>query len=71
MNPENGEISLNFDPQLNMKGYFEFAVLANDTDNLQDTAKVKIYLLRNDQRVLFVVRLTPKEVRERLDKFRE
>lgn len=71
VNSDNGEISLNFDPQLNMKGYFEFEVMANDSDNLQDLAKVKIYLLRNDQRVLFVLRLTPQEIRERLEKFRE
>ena len=71
VNADNGDISLNFDPQLNMKGYFDFYVMANDTDNLQDTARVKIYLLRNDQRVLFVLRLTPQELRERLEKFRE
>lgn len=71
LNADTGEISLNFDPQLNMKGYFDFYVMANDTDNLMDTARVKIYLLRNDQRVLFVLRLTPQEIRERLEKFRE
>jgi cadherin 23 len=35
-----GEISLNFDPQKDMKGYFEFDVLANDTDGLADSARV-------------------------------
>lgn len=72
VNADTGEISLNFDPQRNMKlSFFEFDVMANDTDGLQDQAKVKIYLLREDQRVLFVLRLTPSEIRERLEKFRE
>lgn len=35
------------------------------------TAEPQIYLLREDQRVLFVLRLTPQEIRERLEKFRE
>ncbi|RWS14756.1 cadherin-23-like protein [Dinothrombium tinctorium] len=70
INRKTGEISLNFDPQRNMKGHFEFHVLANDTDGLADSAKVKIYLLREDQRVRFVLRLTPYELREKLDKFR-
>lgn len=39
-----GEISLNFDPQNNMKGYFQFDVLANDTDGLADSAKVYVML---------------------------
>lgn len=40
INRISGEISLNFDPQKDMKGYFEFDVLANDTDGLADSAKV-------------------------------
>lgn len=90
MNRRTGEISLNFDPQKGMKGYFEFDVKANDTDGLADTAKVfvcsirsytipfflmelflQIYLLRDDQRVRFVLRVTPQELREKLDKFQE
>ncbi len=39
-----GEISLNFDPQKDMKGYFEFDVLANDTDGLADSAKVYVII---------------------------
>lgn len=39
---KSGEISLNFDPQRDMKGYFEFEVLANDTDGLADSAKVYV-----------------------------
>ncbi|CAG2101538.1 unnamed protein product [Medioppia subpectinata] len=54
-----------------MKGYFEFDVLANDTDGLADSATVFIYLLRDDQRVRFILRLTPQELREKLDKFRD
>ncbi|XP_035210796.1 cadherin-23-like isoform X2 [Stegodyphus dumicola] len=71
VNKDTGVISLNFDPQKGMKGYFDFEVIANDTDGLFDTARVFIYLLREDQRVRFVLRLTPEEIREKLEKFRE
>lgn len=70
INSQTGEISLNFDPQKHMKGYFEFEIMANDTDGFFDTSKVFIYLLRQDQRVKFVLRLTPQELRQRLNKFR-
>lgn len=70
INSQTGEISLNFDPQKHMKGYFEFEIVANDTEGLSDSAKVFIYLLRQDQRVKFVLRLTPQELRQRLNKFR-
>lgn len=66
-----GEILLNFDPQKGMKGYFDFMVLANDTDGLQDIAHVFIYLLREDQRVRFVLRQQPPELREKIYLFRE
>lgn len=42
LNKKTGEISLNFDPQKDMKGYFEFDILANDTDGFYDTAKVNV-----------------------------
>lgn len=42
LNKKSGEISLNFDPQKDMKGYFEFDVMANDTDGFFDTAKVNV-----------------------------
>ncbi|KAH7637786.1 cadherin-23-like protein [Dermatophagoides farinae] len=71
INQRTGEISLKFDPQKGMKGYFEFEIKANDTDGLYDIAKVFIYLLRGDQRVRFVLRLTPQELREKLDKFQD
>ncbi|KAJ9587165.1 hypothetical protein L9F63_019319, partial [Diploptera punctata] len=71
VNQETGAVILNFDPQKGMKGYFDFMVLANDTDGLQDMARVFIYLLREDQRVRFVLRQHPAEVRERIDTFRE
>jgi hypothetical protein len=45
--------------------------LANDTDGFQDMARVFIYLLREDQRVRFVLRHHPPEVREKIDTFRE
>ncbi|XP_076365612.1 cadherin-23-like isoform X2 [Tachypleus tridentatus] len=65
-----GQITLNFNPQKGMKGYFNFEILVNDTGGLSDTAKVFIYLLREDQRVRFVLRLTPMELRQKLDEFR-
>lgn len=69
LNKRTGEISLNFDPQREMKGYFEFDLIANDSAGLKDTARATIYLLREDQRVRFVLRLSPSELREKLDKF--
>ncbi|GLV38052.1 Cadherin 88C [Carabus blaptoides fortunei] len=68
---DTGGVQLNFDPQQGMKGYFDFVVLANDTGGLQDTARVFIYLLREDQRVRFVLRQHPPELRHRIDAFRE
>lgn len=68
---ESGFIQLNFDPQKGMKGYFDFMVLANDTDGLKDTARVYIYLLREDQKVRFVFRLQPSELRDKIHKFKD
>lgn len=68
---ETGAVTLNFYPQKGMKGYFDFMVVANDTDGFQDVAHVFIYLLREDQRVRFVLRQHPAEVREEIYKFRE
>ncbi|KAL1123291.1 hypothetical protein AAG570_002377 [Ranatra chinensis] len=68
---QSGSIFLNFDPQKGMKGYFDFTVIANDTGGLMDTAKVFIYLLREDQRVRFVLRQHPPELRENIDHFRD
>ncbi|XP_022120263.2 cadherin-23 [Pieris rapae] len=71
VNVDTGAVSLNFDPQKGMKGYFDFKILANDTDGLSDEAHVFIYLLREDQRVRFVLRAHPSEVRDRMNIFRE
>lgn len=68
---ETGGVQLNFDPQKGMKGYFDFMVLANDTGGLKDTARVFIYLLREDQRVMFVLRQHPTELRNSIETFRE
>ncbi|XP_060525001.1 cadherin-23 isoform X2 [Cylas formicarius] len=68
---DTGAVRLNFDPQQGMKGYFDFAVLANDTAGLHDTARVFIYLLREDQRVRFVLRQTALELRNNIDVFRD
>lgn len=45
--------------------------MANDTGGLKDKARVFIYLLREDQRVRFVLRQHPVELRNRIDSFRE
>ncbi|KAL1424749.1 hypothetical protein MTO96_019894 [Rhipicephalus appendiculatus] len=71
INHRTGDLSLNFYPQKGMKGYFDFEVIANDTEGFYDTASVFIYLLREDQRVRFVLRLTPEEFREKMEEFRE
>ncbi|KAH8250254.1 hypothetical protein KR026_009305 [Drosophila bipectinata] len=71
LDPETGEVQLNFDPQKGMKGYFDFMVLANDTLGMRDVAHVFIYLLREDQKVRFVFRLQPDELRSRVDTFRD
>ncbi|KAJ8962164.1 hypothetical protein NQ318_018121 [Aromia moschata] len=68
---DTGAVQLNFDPQQGMKGYFDFMVLANDTGGLQDMARVFIYLLREDQRVRFVLRQQPPELRSKIEAFRE
>ncbi|RZC35307.1 cadherin-23 [Asbolus verrucosus] len=68
---DTGAVQLNFDPQQGMKGYFDFMVLVNDTGGLQDMARVFIYLLREDQRVRFVLRQQAPELRNRIEAFRE
>lgn len=45
--------------------------MANDTGGLQDMARVFIYLLREDQRVRFVLRQNAPELRNRIEAFRE
>lgn len=69
INHTSGEILLNFYPQKPMKGYFDFDVLVNDTDGLEDKATVRIYLVREDQKLQFTMRLTPEEFRPRVDEF--
>ncbi len=69
MDPSTGEISLNFDPQRGMKGYFAFGVRASDAAGHVDKARVQIYLLREDQRVRFVMRDQPSQIRGRIDRF--
>lgn len=66
-----GAVLLNFDPQKGMKGYFDFMVLVNDTAGYQDEAHVFIYLLREDQRVKFVLRQQPSQVRDQIQVFRD
>ncbi len=47
---------MNFDPQRGMKGHFDFGVRVADRAGHVDKAEVQIYLLREDQRVRFVMR---------------
>jgi len=49
VDPSTGEISVNFDTQKGMKGYFEFPVTVTDEAGHSDVADVQIYLLRADQ----------------------
>ena len=70
MDPVTGSIQLNFDPQKNQKGYFSFDVCVRDIGGNNDSAKVYIYLLREDQRVRFVLRSHPEDIRAQLVDFR-
>ncbi|XP_064108915.1 cadherin-23-like isoform X3 [Macrobrachium nipponense] len=71
VDPVTGIVKLNFDPQKGMKGYFDFKVYVNDTSGQSDRARVFIYLLREDQRVRFILRQSPDEVREQVEYFRD
>ncbi|CAG0889558.1 unnamed protein product [Cyprideis torosa] len=68
---ETGAVILNFEPQPGMKGYFDFEVKVNDTDGYEDKSRVFIYLLREDQRVRFLLRGTPNELRYKIDRFKD
>ena len=69
VDPKSGQIGLNFDPQKGMKGYFDFDVRVTDPMGHTDESKVQIYLLREDQRVKFVMRSQPHEIRSKVDNF--
>ena len=69
MDADTGDIVLNFDPQKGMKGHFDFGVRVSDRAGHVDKAQVQIYLLREDQRVKFVMRSHPTEMRENIDGF--
>ncbi|ODN06167.1 Cadherin-23 [Orchesella cincta] len=64
-----GAISLAFDPQPDMKGHFVINVGVNDTGGLSDRCTVLVYLLRDDQKVKIVVRMSPLEVRQQAEVF--
>lgn len=49
VDPSTGDISVNFDTQKGMKGYFEFPVTVMDQAGHSADADVQIYLLRADQ----------------------
>lgn len=46
-------------------------IVANDTGGRQDMARVFIYLLREDQRVRFILRQQVAELRDKIEVFRE
>ncbi|XP_053680882.1 cadherin-23 [Anopheles nili] len=68
---ETGNVLLNFFPQKSMRGYFDFPVTANDSYGCHDRAHVFIYLIREDQRVKFILRQRPSEIRHNIQSFRE
>ncbi|XP_067121913.1 cadherin-23-like isoform X2 [Centruroides vittatus] len=51
LNETTGKLALAFQPTFEMKGQFSFNVMAKDKDSLNDTAKVLIYLMREDQQI--------------------
>ncbi|GAV03230.1 hypothetical protein RvY_13685-2 [Ramazzottius varieornatus] len=59
---DSGEVFLNTKFTSDLKGYFNFSVVAKDKDGLQDTAQVFIYLLRADQRVQFTLFGKPEDI---------
>ena len=59
------EVSMNVFKLLSLKVY------VNDSSGFDDTARVLLYLLRQDQRVKFVLRQHPQFLRTRIDQFRE
>lgn len=54
VNEISGDLTLNFELQPNMKGFFEFQVQARDLVNHTDEASVKIYLIAEVNRLAFV-----------------
>jgi hypothetical protein len=51
--------------------FFVLKVYVNDSSGFDDTTRVLVYLLRQDQRVNFVLRQHPQFLRTRIDQFRE
>ena len=47
-----GDIALNFYPQRGMKGYFDFKVVANDSEGLTDTANVYVSITSAELRMI-------------------
>lgn len=54
INEQSGELMLNFIPQDNMKGQFEFEVEARDLVNHTDYAEVKVFIVAESDRIKFV-----------------
>lgn len=59
---KSGELMLNFLPQDNMKGFFEFKVEARDLVGHPDIAKIKIFIVSETNRIKFVLLNNANEV---------
>ncbi|XP_076350899.1 cadherin-AgCad1-like isoform X2 [Tachypleus tridentatus] len=64
VNSVSGEVALNFYPKSDMKGDFDFDVMAYDKDNLNSTTQVLIYLLREDQQVHLTLKIKVDDLSE-------
>lgn len=63
LNPESGNLILNFQVQQSMTGHFSFQVQARDLVNHTHEASVKIYVIAERHRIIFVFDNTISEVR--------
>ena len=70
VDPKSGTVTVNFVPQKDMKGYFLFGVRVRDGAGHVDKSEVMIYLVWEDQRIRFVFRAAPNEIRTGIDRFR-
>ncbi|XP_022257020.1 cadherin-23-like [Limulus polyphemus] len=64
VNNVSGEVILNFYPKSDMKGHFDFDVMAYDKDNLNSSTQVLIYLLREDQQIHLTLKIKVDDLSE-------
>ncbi|CAG9787433.1 unnamed protein product [Diatraea saccharalis] len=62
LHPSTGVLTLNMQPTANMHGMFQFDVIATDTANETGRARVQIFLISTQNRVVFVFDNTLDEV---------